>query len=585
MREFIITNAFELEEQKAESGFLSEKKVWKNLQMTRKTARKFEKDKVFTETEQYIVLLEGVVFNSNTLKNSYQQETLAETLISMYEASDTFFEILDGSFSGYIYDKKQKKLIVFVNKVGDHPVFYWQHQEKYVIATSVKAITQLLQAHGITYELNKIGCYCLLNHGWMLQDVTLIEGVHRLSAGTYLKSESNHLKLHQYHEFRNQPYCEEQTEFEMIEKIDYLFKKALQKQIDKNNEYGYQHVAQLSAGLDSRAVNYGLASLQVKDVISVSYSESDYYDQNIPMQIAEELKHEWLFKSLDNGPSLFLLEEMVQRNDGLVLHYGPAQVWDMFSNLDRKQFGIIYNGIAGDVVAGDYCTENNPLHQGKLSDELNSKKLLAKLETAIEEANFEINYRTNQEIFLYYNSCFTGSIMGTPTTLHYDCESYSPFYDEDFFAYCLSIPLQERWDYNLYDKWLLQKYPGATKYLHNGSRKLGVRNNIEILGKRTNIQYLPRKTTDFFLRKIGLKKKKNQTKNHMNPIDYWYANNPEVKQFMDQYFNDEIQWLNQYLDIKADCQFLYEAGNGVEKTQVLTLLAAVKYLFSETDKE
>lgn len=56
MREFTFTNAFELERKETEKGFISEKKVWRQFQMTRKTARKFEGDKVFYENNAYIVL-------------------------------------------------------------------------------------------------------------------------------------------------------------------------------------------------------------------------------------------------------------------------------------------------------------------------------------------------------------------------------------------------------------------------------------------------------------------------------------------------------------------------------------------------
>lgn len=584
MREFTFTNAFELERKETEKGFISEKKVWRQFQMTRKTARKFEGDKVFYENNAYIVLVEGVIFNSTTIKKQHRTD-LAEALIAMYQSSPTFFTKLDGSFSGYLFDKAQEKIYVFANKIGDHPTFYWQQDGKYIISTSIRTITRILQANGITCMLNAIGSYCLLTYGWMLQNITLIDGISRIGAGYYLESDKNTLKRYQYHEFVNTVVCEEQSETEMIDKLDALFKQALKKISDKNDEYGYQHVAQLSAGLDSRTVNYALTALGVKDMMNVSYSESEYYDQMIPMKISEELQHNWLFKSLDNGLSLFLLEEMVQRNDGLVLHYGPAQVWDMFSHLDRKNMGLIYNGIAGDVVAGDYCTENNPLKQGQLTDEANSKKLLHRLEKAIEENEYTVDYRANQEMFLYYNSCFTGSILGTPMTLQYDCESYSPFYDEDFFAYCLSIPLQQRWDYNLYDKWLMQKYPDATKYLHNGSRQLGVRYNIEFMGKRTNLQKLPKQIKEKILRKLNLKKRKINTKHHMNPIDYWYYTNENVTHFMDHYFASEIKQLDAYPEIQADCQYLYHDGNGIEKTQVLTLLAATKHLLGDGNDE
>ena len=43
-------------------------------------------------------------------------------------------------------------------------------------------------------------------------------------------------------------------------------------------------------------------------------------------------------------------------------------------------------------------------------------------------------------------------------------EYYSPFYDVDFFQYCLQIPLELRYHHAIYIKWILTKCPKAADY-------------------------------------------------------------------------------------------------------------------------
>jgi len=62
----------------------------------------------------------------------------------------------------------------------------------------------------------------------------------------------------------------------------------------------------------------------------------------------------------------------------------------------------------------------------------------------------------------------------------------------------------------------------------------------------------------------------------MNPVDYWYATNPELKAFMDGFWEvNKALVPNQ--DLLEDMRFLYEDCEAVyDKLQVLSLLSAIK---------
>src|SRR5690606_5686292 len=83
------------------------------------------------------------------------------------------------------------------------------------------------------------------------------------------------------------------------------------------------------------------------------------------------------------------------------------------------------------------------------------------------------------------------------------------------------------------------------------------------------------KIISLVLQKAGLKPPASSTKKHMNPLEYWYKTNGDIKQFQDEYFGNNIN-LIQGKQLKNDCMMLYNTGNAIEKNQVLTLLSAVK---------
>ena len=64
----------------------------------------------------------------------------------------------------------------------------------------------------------------------------------------------------------------------------------------------------------------------------------------------------------------------------------------------------------------------------------------------------------------------------------------------------------------------------------------------------------------------------------MNPLEYWYNTNNDLKTFQDTYFKENIDRIPNK-GLKSDCQKLYNLGNAIEKNQVLTLLSALKLNF------
>jgi asparagine synthase (glutamine-hydrolysing) len=62
----------------------------------------------------------------------------------------------------------------------------------------------------------------------------------------------------------------------------------------------------------------------------------------------------------------------------------------------------------------------------------------------------------------------------------------------------------------------------------------------------------------------------------MNPFYYWYKVNTSLRKKLNEYFMENIELLDCYKELKKDASSLFEQGNVLEKTQVITLLATIK---------
>lgn len=559
-----------------ETHILYEKIEYKNIYIERRTLRKFLDDKIFIESNEFIIALEGVIFNKADLIKKYTRKTWEQCIIEMYEKNgETFYNEFRGSFSGFFFDKGTEIRIIFTDHIGDKPIYYFKDNETIVFASEINYIIKLWIDNNIDFSLDDRGVYSLLTQGYMLEDLTPFDKIRKLKAGSYIKVKNDTLEINRYHLLSNIP-DDNLTDKEIISQIDILFKQAMLRQINKNKEYGYNNIAPLSAGLDSRMTTWVL-SQKVKNILNVTYSQSNYLDETIPKEISSELRTDWTFKTLDNGLSLFYLDEMVKRNSGVVLYPGPAQVWDSFHLLDHKKTGVIHTGMLGDVVVGTFYKSLEKLAKFRIEDGAYSKRLFNRFEKDL--GGYQIEEYKNQEIFNFYNRGFNGANMGAPLVFQEFGESYSPFYDIDFLEFCLTIPVKKRWKNYIYDKWIIEKYPEAAKYAHNG-RKISKTKGREfkLFSKTFTISEFRKKMTDIFTMKV----KSMGTSNHMNPFDYWYNTNNELKNYMDEYYYKNID-LIETDELKNDIKEMYEKGNTSEKTQVLTLLSIVQNYFHNTD--
>jgi len=561
--------------QKISNQLINESISTKDLYIERRTVNKFMEDKVFQENKNYVVVVEGFILNSNELILKYNKHTFFETITHMYiKNGNEFFNEFRGSFSGFIYDKEKDVKIIYTNQIGDKQMFYSEHSGKLIFGSEINYLVEYYQNNKLSYTFNESAAYALLTLGFMIEDNTLFTEIKKLTAGHYILVEGSNYSVIQYYKLKNEPNFK-QTEDEIIDKIDELFRKAIKRAFDKDLEYGYKHLVGLSGGLDSRMTTWvGNDMGYGENIVNYTFSQSGYLDETIPKKIASDLKHEWIFKALDNGLFLKDIENVVKYTSGNVLYYGLAHNKSFLDLINVESFGILHSGQLGDVVIGTFYSSSFNEKNYNIDDGAYSKILVEKLyNTNLLKKEYE-----NEEIYKFYGRGFNGANQGLLSTQEV-METYSPFYDIDFLEYCLSIPVEIRYNHNIYYKWILKKYPKAADYVWEKTGLKITAWELNLLGRKIPIRKLPSRIYKYLYRKLKPSHSSSATPDHMNPLDYWYETNNDLKTFMNKYYENNISRLKFSKELISDCQELYLNGNSIEKNQVLTLLAFMKLYF------
>ena len=530
-----------------------------------KTSNKFKDDKIYSDSNDFFLLLDGVVLNKRELLQSSSENNWKDYLVESYKKEgDTFFKKLKGSYYGVLYDKKTDKWIIFNDHIGSKYLYHANYEGHVVFSDNYSDLGKYLVKKSIPLSLNIQGAELLLSYGYTFEDITISNEIKRMLIGHYSLITNNKLKKNKFFQLSNNPI--EITEDEAIEIIDKKFRNAIKLAFDKDLEYGYKHLASISGGLDSRMVCWVANKLGYNNQLNITFAQNNSPDETIAKKIASDLKHDWLFKALDNGNCLKNIDDVAILSGGNVVSYGLSVQMSMYNHMAFDKTGMLHTGQLGDVVISSYSnskvqipySKNDGAYSSVLMDEMNNLK-------------FKGEY-LNQEIFMMYIRGLYGMNQGLAPVQNFT-EAYSPFYDIDFINFALSVPLKFRANHNLYKKWILKKYPLAANYKWDKiNTKIDNKFKFNIGKREIYIKNLPKMIINKLSRRSGF-----DNINSMNPLGHWYNNNDDVKEFIDNYYNENISLITNE-KIAKFCIKLFNNNSILEKIQVISLLSSVKLL-------
>lgn len=537
----------------------------------KETLGKFYNDETLFEDENSIVVTNGVIYNLKDLKSKHH---VAETGIAIFreykEAGELAIKNLRGSFSGLIYDKEKHLWIIFTNHFADKQVFYSLKDNRLYFGSNVKQITDMFREHSFPVKLDEDGVGCMLTYGFMLNDFTLIAGVKKLSYGNLIKVENGKFNTKRYWDFDNTNPVNHSEKL-ILQNVEDLFRNAIKLEFDKDREYGLEHFNTLSAGLDSRMTFHVAHEMGYFPIMNFTFSSSQYTDQLVAQKMADDLGHSFMYYLLNENNFCENLNKQTEIFSGRYTVTGNIAAYNAIRHLDFNPKGIVHTGQLGDVVMGTFNKKPSHSKAAEYSGAYSTRKYPV-------IKGVEYDQFPNHEYFMMTQRAFNGALQGN-LIYQNKTEVSSPFMDVDFFEYCLSIPVEMRYNHKLYIKWIKEFHPVAAAYewekIHAplNAPAIFLGNKILPISNLWHIKsvLLPRMGKVLKLFSSFTQKKS------MTPVQYWFDKNPQIMNNM--IIEIESSGIADYFSGPMQ-EAILDAIKGYDsaaKTQVLTLVHAMKY--------
>ena len=528
-----------------------------------KSNEKFKADKVFHADDSGIYGMDGVLLNLSLLKSQFAENSTLNTFKKLYKQQGyALGKVLKGEYCGLVKDYDTGQFMIFSNPTNTKTFFYAYKYGILWFSTDLPTLTNLLKSYNIPLTLHEESAYCLLTYGYMLENYTILKEIKKLRPGNCLKVKENKIKEVSYHEFANVT-IKSKTRKEWLSQLEEQFTTALKLAYEKDINYGIpQHLTLISGGLDSRLNTMLAHEKGYINKLNFCFSTKNYWDHTISKQIADYLGETYQLFILDSS-YLSNIQENTKLHQGIINYEDSAHFNEALKSLDFSHFGLIHSGQIEDGVLGSLLTAPNNPSPG-FSTGANSTTLMPKISSFVSDI---VNQYEGEELFLLKNKIFNKVTSGSWVSEQF---SYmvSPFMDVHFMETCLAIPPEMKFYERIYIDWLKKYHPDFTRFRWERTKL------------KPNYKWKTKFGELINMFESGLYKKvlKREDKTTMTPLSYWYNHSSTIQECFENHFKTHYELLDPWPELQQDANHLYSKGSVTEKTQVLTLLEALKKL-------
>lgn len=310
----------------------------------------YQRDKILVYIKGYATFQQKI----------YQNHEAAGQLYKNYKAQDNKikdFNIFNGCFYAFIYDKEKEDLIVFNDRFSTVPLFYSQTDNTLIISDSFSELKNCLGNH----TFDKLAITEMLCGRYTTTEKTIIREVKSLYPASCLLVSlpvSKKLTFCRYWYFSFKPVEKDEKEYreEFLSILEEVF-DILSDFIQKNS---YRAAIYLSGGYDSRLLANEFQK-RLSEIYSVSYGEKDSRDLEYGTRIAYLLG----FRSL----SLKLHSSIYDKVLGSALNLRLIKNWNCRSDISTETLtpflllphsnnDIFIPGHTGDMITGGHIPES-----------------------------------------------------------------------------------------------------------------------------------------------------------------------------------------------------------------------------------
>lgn len=210
----------------------------------------------------------------------------AQCVVDAYErGSELWIDDFDGTFIIVIVDPRKERLLLYRDRVGYTPLYFYQNEKCFIFSTSIRS---MLRSSLFEKRVNRIAMNNFLSYGYIPCPDTPYKGILQVRPGHVLLVKKGKVTEKPHWKFQ---YAKKKAkripDVDTIESFRDIFKQAVSRRLEKYSEAG----AFLSGGLDTSIVAAVMKELTEKKfkVFTAGFEEKAFDETKDARIVAEHL--------------------------------------------------------------------------------------------------------------------------------------------------------------------------------------------------------------------------------------------------------------------------------------------------------
>jgi asparagine synthase (glutamine-hydrolysing) len=305
---------------------------------------------VWNRDESVALAFEGELYDTAALERAVADEhqaparSQAELLLRVYERCPTAACLarVNGAFSAAVWHRRERRLALFNDRLGLHPLYYVQVNGSLLFGSGVRA---LLAEPAVSRAVDLVALNEFLLHDHVLDDRTFLESVRLLPQASVLTFGDGALAIRPYWRLQYPERYKPHDDEAYVEQLEHHLRQAVRRQ----RPDGRPAAMLLSGGLDSRLL-LGFLREEGPPVQTFTFGTPGCDDAHVAAEVARacgtahrffELKPDWLVGMADAA---------VRATDGL----GNIVNLHAMANVETqsRHASVLYKGFLGDALLG-----------------------------------------------------------------------------------------------------------------------------------------------------------------------------------------------------------------------------------------
>ena len=321
----------------------------------------------FNAGKQIIATVNGEIYNYLELRQeliglgvNLETKSDIEVIPYLFELyGDNFVLKLRGMFAIAIIDKRNNELKLFVDRLGEKPLYWYMNDGMFFYSSEVLPLLE----SGITnmcIDTNQLPVF--IKYGFVLDPCTIIKDVYRINAGTFVTFSliDNSLKQSRYWNLSDvdEPLVNPVTTLKSNLKI--VAKSICQGEVKMG--------VALSGGTDSKLVAQLATSTGTKiEAISLGYSEKSRHDETLlAAKSARELDIKSHVFLISSHQAARLFREVCSAIDEPVADIASINYLALFDYAHRLNFKVLLMGHGSDELLMGYAWLNKAVSRAEV---------------------------------------------------------------------------------------------------------------------------------------------------------------------------------------------------------------------------